>query len=106
MSTLFKVLKLLMIFVLSSFLTIWSSSAMPLPNLAGAYVNGSSTKSLAISNSQQAARLVKSQFGGKILKVQRTKVSGNPGYRVKVLKDNGHVISVTVDAVTGRISGR
>lgn len=106
MSTLIKVIKLLMIIVLSSFFTTWTLSAMPLLNYGlnygGAYVNGASTKALAISNSQQAARLVKSQYGGKILKVQRTKV----GYKVKVLKDNGHVISVTVDAESGRISGR
>lgn len=61
-------------------------------------------QSFDIANSQQAARLVKGRFGGKVLKVQRTKVNGNPGYKVKLLKDNGHVISVKVDATNGRIS--
>ena len=102
MSALLKVLKLLMIIVLSSVFTTWTISAMPLLNYSGAYVNGANKKTLAISNSQQAARLVKSQYGGKILKVQRTKA----GYKVKVLKDNGHVISVTVNAESGRVSGR
>jgi hypothetical protein len=102
MSALIKVLKLLMIIVLSSFFTTWTLSAMPLPNYGGAYFNGANKKPLVISNSQQAARLVKSQYGGKVLKVQRTKI----GYKVKVLKDNGHVISVNVDAQSGRVSGR
>ncbi|MDO6445904.1 PepSY domain-containing protein [Colwellia sp. 1_MG-2023] len=103
-----KVSKLLMMIVLSSFVSTWSVSAMPVYH--GEYVQGAAFQgaksSLAVNSSQQAARIVKSQFGGKILKVQRTKVNGNSGYRVKVLKNNGHVITVTVDAVSGRISGR
>lgn len=106
MITLFKVLKLLIIIVLTSGFTSWSLSAMPLLNYSGTYFQGANSKSLVISNSQQAARLVKSRHGGKILKVQRTKVNGHVGYRVKVLKDSGHVISVAVDAETGRVSGR
>ncbi|MDT0604504.1 MULTISPECIES: PepSY domain-containing protein [Thalassotalea] len=106
MSSMTKVSKLLMISVLSSVVTTWSFSAMPVAAYHGAYIQGAKSSSLAISSSQQAARIVKSQFGGKILKVQRTKVNGNSGYKVKVLKNNGHVITVTVDAVSGRISGR
>lgn len=106
MSNMFKVIKLLMIIVSSSAFTTWSLSAMPLLNASGTYFSGANNQSLAVSNSQQAARLVKAKYGGKILKVQRIKVNGHSGYRVKVLKDNGHVISVTVDAVSGRISGR
>lgn len=103
MSFMFKVSKLSMMFVLSSLVTTWSISAMPVN--PGAYVQGAKS-SLAVSSSQQAARIVKSKYGGKILKVQRTKVNGNTGYKVKVLKNNGHVITVSVDAVSGRISGR
>ena len=66
------------------------------------YDQSSRIKSL---NAQQAARIVKKKFGGKILKVNRSGSQKNPSYRVKLLKDNGHVISVNVDAQSGRISG-
>lgn len=58
--------------------------------------------SLAIQNSHQAARLVKNRFGGKVLKVKKVKSNGKQGYKVKVLKDNGHVITVFVNAQTGK----
>lgn len=64
------------------------------------------SKTYRVANSQQAARLVKARIGGKILKVQRIKVKGNLGYKVKVLTNNGHVMSVKVDAVSGKIVGR
>lgn len=59
-----------------------------------------------VKNAQQAARIVKNRFGGKVLKVQSTKVNGNKGFRVKLLKNNGHVVSVVVNARTGRVSGK
>lgn len=79
---------------------------MSFHSLATPYFLANSSASLAINNPQQAARKVKGQYGGKVLKVQRTKVNGNPGYKVKLLKDNGHVVSVKVDAKTGRLLGR
>ncbi len=60
-------------------------------------------KSLKVNSSQQAAQLVKSRYSGKILKVQSTRVNGNPGYRVKVLSKDGVVFHVSVDAKTGSI---
>ena len=60
-----------------------------------------STKQLQVNSSQQAAQMAKSRFGGKVLKVQKN----NSGYRVKLIKTDGHIISVHVDAKTGRISG-
>lgn len=59
------------------------------------------TKQLRVSSSQQAAQMAKGRFGGKVLKVQKQK----SGYRVKLIKTDGHIISVYVDAKTGRISG-
>ena len=56
-------------------------------------------------SAQQAARIVKGKFGGKVLKVNSSGSKKKPSYRVKLLKDNGHVISVTVDGQTGRVSG-
>tara|TARA_R110000744_G_scaffold96621_2_gene186710 strand:+ start:132 stop:440 length:309 start_codon:yes stop_codon:yes gene_type:complete len=66
------------------------------------YGQASNTKSIS---AQQAARIVKNKFGGKVLKVNNSGSKKNPSYRVKLLKDNGHVISVNVDAQSGRISG-
>jgi uncharacterized membrane protein YkoI len=68
--------------------------------------NGSSSKkneANKVKNSNQAARIVKNQVGGKILKV---KDNGRSGYKVKVIKDNGHIINVTVDAKSGRVKGK
>jgi len=56
---------------------------------------------LRVSSSQQAAQMAKSRFGGKVLKVKKQKSS----YRIKLIKNNGHIISVSVDAKTGNMSG-
>lgn len=56
---------------------------------------------LRVKSSKQAAKIVKSRLGGKVLKVQKKKT----GYRVKLIKNNGHIVSVNVDAKTGRVSG-
>jgi len=61
--------------------------------------------SLKVRSSQQAAQLVKSRFGGKVLKVNKQNVNGHSGYKVKLLKKNGHVVSILVDAQSGRIVG-
>lgn len=67
------------------------------------YAKSKQKKSIS---AQQAARIVKSKYGGKVLKVNASGSKNNPSYRVKLLKDNGHVISVNVDAKSGRVSGR
>ena len=66
------------------------------------YAKSGNTKSMS---AQQAARIVQNKFGGKVLKVNNNGSKSNPSYRVKLLKDNGHVISVNVDAKSGRVSG-
>ena len=75
---------------------------------APVFVGSNSNKnvSMKIRSSQQAAQLVKNRYGGKVLKVVRQNVNGNTGYRVKLLKGNGQVISVLVDAYSGQILGR
>lgn len=70
---------------------------------AQAKVNNKSHNQLKVTSASQAAHLVKSRFGGKVLKVSKSK--GNAGYRVKLVKKNGHVVSVFVDAKTGKIKG-
>ena len=63
--------------------------------------NQQSKQKLRINSSQQAAQMAKSRFGGKVLKVQKQKSS----YRVKLIKADGHIVSVAVDEKTGRMSG-
>lgn len=57
-------------------------------------------KQQAIS-SQQAAKLVKKRYGGKVLNVKKQK--NNSAYKVKIVKPNGQVISKKVNAKTGKI---
>lgn len=61
---------------------------------------------LRIQNSHQAGQLVQKQYGGKILKVSKRGKGSQVTFVVKILRDNGDVISVTVDAASGRISRR
>ncbi|WP_258405094.1 PepSY domain-containing protein [Shewanella psychrotolerans] len=61
---------------------------------------------LRVKNRQQATQMVKSQYGGKVLSVQSTKVNGNPGYRAKLLSADGVVFYVSIDAVSGQMSRR
>jgi len=52
-----------------------------------------------VKSSSHAARIVKNRVGGKVLKVN----GDGRSYRVKIIKNNGHIIHVTVDAKSGRI---
>lgn len=54
---------------------------------------------LKVNSARQAAQLVKQRSGGKILKVAKLQ----QGYMVKVLKSNGKVIKVFVNARTGNM---
>ncbi|TWX48836.1 PepSY domain-containing protein [Colwellia hornerae] len=63
--------------------------------------NKQSQQDLKVKSSKDAKKLVKSRFGGKVLKVESKK----SGYQVKLFKTDGHIISVYVDAKTGKISG-
>jgi uncharacterized membrane protein YkoI len=60
----------------------------------------------AAISSQQAAQIVKNRFGGKVLKVTRSKSSNKVTYRVKIVKSDGHVLTISVDGNTGQIKGR
>jgi uncharacterized membrane protein YkoI len=63
--------------------------------------NQHAKEQLRVKSSKQAAQMARGRFGGKVLKVQKQK----SGYRVKLIKTDGHIISAYVDAKTGRISG-
>lgn len=60
-----------------------------------------SQQQLRVNSSKQAAQMAQSRFGGKVLKVQAQK----SGYRVKLIKNDGNIISVYVDAKSGQVSG-
>tara|TARA_B110000091_G_scaffold199702_1_gene229790 strand:+ start:278 stop:586 length:309 start_codon:yes stop_codon:yes gene_type:complete len=67
--------------------------------------NTTNKTSLKVYNRQQAAQLVKRRFHGKVLKVNKQTVNGNSGYKVKLIKKNGHIVSVLVDAKSGQVIG-
>ena len=50
-------------------------------------------------SAKQAANIAQRSYGGKVLKIQRN----GANYRVKLLKKNGHIIWVRVDAKTGAV---
>lgn len=75
------------------------------PMLLNSAYESKKNKALTIRSSQQAAQIAKSRYGGKVLQVKKSKVNGNPGYRVKLIKPDGNVVSIKIDAITGRVSG-
>lgn len=82
-----------------------SSSAIAQGSFASANItvkaNQHAKQQLKVKSGKQAAQMAQGRFGGKVLKVQKQ----NLGYRVKLLKTDGHIVSVYVDAISGRISG-
>ncbi len=86
-------------------LACWVFSTQPVMANFKQQVSSNSSKSAKQErnkiSSSQAASIVKSRYGGKILKVQ----SSSSGYRVKVLKSDGRILSVFVDGQTGRVKG-
>ena len=61
---------------------------------------------LRVKSAKQAAKIVRSRVGGKVLKVRNQKVNGKKSYRVKVIKPSGHITSVSVDAKSGKIKSK
>lgn len=62
----------------------------------------SSKQQMRVKSSNQAAQQAQRRFGGRVLKVRALK----SGYKVKLIKKDGYIISVFVDAKSGRISGQ
>lgn len=73
--------------------------------MADNHPNHAKQNDLRVKNSQQAAQLAKGRVGGKVLKVSKSSSNGNLAYRVKIVKADGHVVSILVDAKTGQLSG-
>ena len=64
-----------------------------------------SQKPLDISR-RDAIRKVKSQYRGKVLKAESTRVKGRSGYRIKMLSGEGVIFYIYVDATSGRVRKR
>ncbi|MDG1473676.1 MAG: PepSY domain-containing protein [Porticoccaceae bacterium] len=62
-----------------------------------------STK-LKVPTRKDAIKRVKRQHKGKVLKASSTRNKGVPGYKVKMITNDGVVFYVHVDAQTGRVS--
>ncbi|WP_076408055.1 PepSY domain-containing protein [Shewanella sp. UCD-KL12] len=80
-----------------------SASSVSVSSMSIAAQSKKPPQKLKVSSSQQAIQLVKRQYPGKVLKVQSSRVNGNPGYRVKLLSSSGAVFYVSVDAKTGSV---
>ncbi|MFT7009231.1 MAG: putative membrane protein YkoI [Colwellia sp.] len=97
----------LIIILLITFMNTFSAQVVAQVNFGAAIstmkVNQQSNKQqVRVKSSNQAAQMAQSRYGGKVLKVQAKK----SGYRVKLIKKDGYIIAVFVDAKSGQISGR
>ena len=92
-----SVLTLLLIICFTGAFSAAKASASWLPV---GYAKASAKQGKAIT-AQQAASIVKRKYGGKVLKVS----ASGKGYRVKVIKADGRIVSVYVDGKTGKVRG-
>ncbi|GGP81354.1 PepSY domain-containing protein [Shewanella ulleungensis] len=79
------------------------SSATPFELMPGPKDNRQSNN-LVVTSAQQAIQIAKRSYSGKVLKVQSSSVNGRPGYRVKLLTNDGVIFYVSVDATNGSVS--
>lgn len=100
-----KLVLSLIIILFSTFMITCSAPVVAQGNFAASIsaikANQQSKQQVRVKSSTQAAQVAQRRFGGKVLKVQTQK----SGYRVKLIKKNGHIISVFVNAKSGKISG-
>ncbi|WIO73281.1 PepSY domain-containing protein [Porticoccaceae bacterium LTM1] len=60
---------------------------------------------LADVSREQAGAIAQKQVGGKVLKITAIQYNKKDAFRVKLLKSNGSVTQVIVDAKSGRVYG-
>ena len=72
---------------------------------ASTLVAAAQTSMLKVKSQEQAVTMVKRQYKGKVLKVEKRTVNGNPGYRVKLVTSDGRVMHIQVDAKSGQMQG-
>ncbi|WP_240778322.1 MULTISPECIES: PepSY domain-containing protein [Shewanella] len=66
--------------------------------------NNRQDNNLVVTSSQQAIQMAKRSYSGKVLKVQSANVNGHPGYRVKLLTNDGVIFYVSIDASNGSVT--
>ena len=59
-----------------------------------------------VKNRQQATQMLIKRYSAKVINVQSAKVNGNPGYKAKLLANDGIVFYVYIDAITGQMTRR
>ncbi|MFT4655441.1 MAG: putative membrane protein YkoI [Patiriisocius sp.] len=59
-----------------------------------------------VKNSKQATQMIKKTYRAKVLSVSSNKVNGNPGYKAKLLGNDGIVFYVYIDAISGQMIRR
>ena len=62
------------------------------------------TNNLIVNSPQQAVQIAQRNYPGKVLKVQSSNVNGHPGYRLKLLTNDGVIFYVSVDATNGSVT--
>ena len=63
----------------------------------------SKSANLKVRSRKDAIKRVKRQYDGKVLKASSTRIQGAPGYKVKMLTNDGVVFYVYVNTQTGRV---
>lgn len=106
MSAFGKIMKLalpLIIILFTSFLTTFSANTAAQGSSSPVKTTKKVSKQQTlVKSTKQAAQMAQGRYGGKVLKVQ----TKNSGYRVKLIKNDGNIISVFVNAKSGHISGQ
>jgi hypothetical protein len=57
-----------------------------------------------VTNARQAGQMVKSRYGGRVLSINTSNSGNGKGYRVKLVDKNGKVLTIFVDAASGRMT--
>ncbi|MGI2179369.1 PepSY domain-containing protein [Shewanella frigidimarina] len=65
--------------------------------------NNQQNSNLVVNSAQQAVQMAQRSYSGKVLKVQSANVNGHPGYRIKLLTNDGVIFYVLVDATNGSV---
>lgn len=83
-------------------LILLASVTLPPANAHG-FANKQYDRPLVVKDKKHAARIVKDRFGGKVLKASKKVSNGLVTYRVKLLKKDGRIVTITVDGHTARV---
>lgn len=82
------------------------SKALKISIQSSEFLLNNSSRDLKVKSRQQATSMVKSRYKAKVLSVSSNKVNGNPGYKAKLLGNDGTVFYVYIDAKSGQMRRR